>query len=305
MTRVALTTDDLPVWPHEDCPNDTTPNEMASSIIDTLAKHGIAGVYAYSNSWLLDVDPEGAAIFDMWVAAGHHIGNHTHSHVMLNDVSAEHYIHDVAVADELLAPWLSQAPSKTFRYTLNLWGDTEEKRSKVKAYLDGAGYTPADVTTWLFEWEWDRVWRHFLREGKVEDARQLETDYVDFCVAQLNHDQQCCRSYFGYEPVGILLGHYVQFFAHTLDDLLTALSANGTEFVPLDEALADPVYDRVGSVVSSEFQVYQQKLAATEGRPIPRIAPGYEGTVDRLMELAAPLRPAKRSQVVVNRRPPA
>jgi len=304
MPQIALTTDDLPVWPHEAWPADTEPREIASSVIDTLQTYDISGVYAYANSWLLDVDPSGAEILDLWVDAGHHIGNHTHSHIMLNDVTAAHYIHDIAVADELLSPWMSQAPSKTFRYTLNLWGDTEEKRSKVKTYLDDAGYTAADVTTWVFEWEWDRVWRHFRREGKIEDARRLEREYVDFCVAQLKHDQECCRTLFGEAPVGILLGHYVPFFAETLDRLLSALIESGVEFVPLETALAEPAYDRVGGVVSSKFQVYQQKLAEADGAPFPRIAPGFEDTIDRLMKHAKPLQPAKRSQVVINKRPP-
>jgi len=137
----------------------------------------------------------------------------------------------------------------------------------------------------------------------MEDAAELEKVYVDFCAAQLKYDQECCREYFGKEPVGIFLGHYVQFFAQTLDPLLERFLANGVEFVSLETALAEGCYDRVGSVVSSEFQVYQQKLAASEDRPMPRIAPGYEDTIERLMTLAAPLRPAKRSQVDDNRRP--
>ena len=133
--RIALTLDDLPIWPHEACPSDTSPSEIASSIVDMLAKHYVSGVYAFANSWPLEVDPLWRSVLDEWVEAGHHIGNHTHSHVLLNDVSAEHYIQDVTAADELLRPWVSQAPSKTFRYTLNLWGNTEEKRLRVKAYL--------------------------------------------------------------------------------------------------------------------------------------------------------------------------
>ena len=117
----------------------------------------------------------------------------------------------------------------------------------------------------------------------------------------------CCRrgcSLFGTEPVGILLGHYVPFFAETLDRLLVALIDDGVEFVSLETALAEPAYDRVGSAVSPKFEVYQQKLAAADGTPFPRIAPGQEDTIDRLMKIAKPLQPVKRSQVVDNRRPP-
>lgn len=300
--RVALTIDDLPVWPHEASPPDTSPAKIASSMIDTLAKHDISGVYAFSNSWPLDVDPNCRAVLDAWVAAGHHIGNHTHSHVMLNDVSAEQYTHDISVADEMLSPWLLKAPSKTFRYTLNLWGDTEEKRQQVKTYLDQTGYIPADVTTWLLEWEFDRAWRQLVLDGKSEEARKLEGEYVEFCVSQIRYDFQCCSDFFDRDVVGILLGHNVPFFSNTLDRLLSALRKDGVEFVALEEALADTVYDRVGSVVSGEFLVYQQKLAAADGQRLPRIVPEHEQLIKRVAELATALRPSTRCQLVVNER---
>lgn len=112
--RMAFRLDDLPVFPHMPLPDGFTPHSVATRIIDSLGRNQVAGVFALANSWPLDVDPQYASILDDWVAAGHHIGNHTHTHPLLNETSADDFIHDITVADELLAPWISKAPTRAF-----------------------------------------------------------------------------------------------------------------------------------------------------------------------------------------------
>lgn len=300
--RIALTLDDLPLYPHLALAPGHTPASVAERLIDALARQRIAGVFALSNSWPLDVDPGMADIFDAWVGAGHHVGNHTHSHPLYNDTSADEFVHDIGIADGLLAPWMRKAPLKAFRYPLDLWGNTEEKRRRAREYLNANGYVCAEVTSWFFEWEWDRAWRWLAQAGKTAEAEALKGRFVDFCIAQLRHDRECCRDYFGRDIVGISLIHTVGFIAEVADRLLARMREEGVEFVPLGEALADPAYARVGSIVSDRFLVYQQKLSAAEGREMAEFAPGEAGLMREILELARPLRPAKRCQLVQNRR---
>ncbi len=303
--RIAFTLDDLPVYPHLALAPGHTPPSVADKIIEAFARNEVNGVFAYSNSWPLDVDTEAAEIFDTWVGAGHHIGNHTHSHPLLNETSAEDFIHDISTGDALLAPWMRTAPRKTFRYPLDLWGNTEEKRLSVRSHLDAMGYTPVEVTSWFFEWEWDRAWQWLLQTGKTDEAEGLQEEFIDFCVAQLAYDRTCCQDYFGRDIVGIGLAHNVGFIAEVLDRLLARMCREGIEFVPLEEALADPAYARGGSIVSDRFLVYQQKLAAADGKELPAVAPESANLMTRVFELATPLRPAKRGQMVQNLRKPS
>lgn len=82
------------------------------------------------------------------------------------------------------------------------------------------------------------------------------------------------------------------------------LRREGVEIVPLAEALADPAYERVGSLVTSGFQVYQQKLPAAAGKEMASVAPSCAGSMKRVFALAEPLRPARRGQLVRNKRGP-
>ncbi len=120
--KVAITVDDLPAWPHDLYPEGYTAQSITDSLISAFDKAGISGVFAFSNSWPLVDNPGIARIFDQWVQAGHHVANHTHRHPIFDAVSAEDYKDQIALADKYLDPWLSQAPKKFFRYTLNLLG---------------------------------------------------------------------------------------------------------------------------------------------------------------------------------------
>jgi len=57
---------------------------IMQKISDGLTRNGIRGVYGFGNSWSLAQQPELAAVLDAWVADGHHVGNHTHSHITIN-----------------------------------------------------------------------------------------------------------------------------------------------------------------------------------------------------------------------------
>jgi peptidoglycan/xylan/chitin deacetylase (PgdA/CDA1 family) len=301
--RMAFTLDDLPVFPHLALPDGHTPRSVASRIMKALDRNGVSGVFALANSWALDTDPETARILDDWVAAGHHVGNHTHSHPLLNDISAEEFNHDVSVADELLAPWIDKAPLRVFRHPLEFWGDTEEKRVAVNAHLNALAYHCAGVTSWFYEWEWDRAWRCLLQTGRADEAEALKAEFVDYVAAQVAHDAETCRTVFGHDVVAIGLIHPVAFFTEVADKFFATLLAEGVTFVPLAEALQDPAYGRSGTFVSDAFLVYQNKVALADGRELDAVPATHKACLDRVFDLATPLRPPRRGMLVRNMRP--
>lgn len=300
--RMAFTLDDLPVFPHMALPDSHTPYSIAAQIIASLDRNGVSGVFALANSWALDVDPACAQILNDWVAAGHHIGNHTHSHPLLNETSADDFIRDVSVADDLLAPWITKAPLRAFRHPLEFWGNTEEKRVAVNAHLDRLGYQNAGVTSWFYEWEWDRAWRQLLLTGRSEEAEHLKAAFVEYAAAQVLHDDRTCKDVFGNDVIGIGLIHPVAFFTEVADAFFARLFSEGVMFVPLAEALADPAYDRAGSIVTDAFQVHQIKIAAADGRDLPVVPSTHKAVIERVVELGAPLRPPRRGMLVQNMR---
>lgn len=284
--RVAMTIDDLPLWPHSYPPDGYTAASIRLQISDALANNGISGIYGFGNSWALAKHPELAAAMDAWTDAGHHVGNHTHSHPELPDVDAQTYCREIDEADAHLAQWIDRAPTRFFRHTLCHWGETAMKRDTVARHLESKGYRVADVTTWLFEWEWNRAWLNARERNDRETMRWLEREFLEASLAQLLYDQASLVRWFGREVPAIALGHTLPFFAEVADALLARFVAAGVTFIPLEEAVADPAYDEVGSIVSSKFLVFQQKLADAAGKPMPVVSPDTEGLYRRVMEMA-------------------
>ena len=51
--KLAFTIDDLPLWPNSYPPEGYTAAGIVEPIVEALDRHGIRGVYAFSNSWAL------------------------------------------------------------------------------------------------------------------------------------------------------------------------------------------------------------------------------------------------------------
>lgn len=289
--RVAFTLDDIPLWPRSHPPDGYSVASIMQKISDALVRNGIRDVYGFGNSWSLVQHPELATVLDAWVAAGHHVGNHTHSHLVLTEIGWERYCGEIDLADRHLAPWLSKAPNRFFRYTLCHWGDTEEKRAKVLAHLAAKNYQPADVSSWWYEWHWNRAWRNARDRADSGAAKQLERDFIAACIAQLRYDHTTLAQWFGHEAPVIALGHTVPFFAEVADRLFEQFVAEGVQFIPLEEAVADPAYEQVGRVASDKFLIYQQKLADLSGRSLPSVAPEIQHLHEKVLsDAAGPLR---------------
>jgi peptidoglycan-N-acetylglucosamine deacetylase len=289
--RVAFTLDDIPLWPRSHPPDGYTVASIMDKISDSLARNGIPNVYGFGNSWSLIQHPELATVLDAWVAAGHHVGNHTHNHLVLNEIGIQRYCGEIDLADRHLAPWLGKAPNRFFRFPLCHWGDTEEKCAWVLAHLETQAYRPADVSSWWYDWHWNRAWRNARDRGADEAAEWLEREFEAACLAQLRYDHATLEQWFGRPAPVIALAHTVPFFAEVADRVFKRLIAEGVEFVSLEEAVADPVYEHVGRVVSDKFLIYQQKLADADGRSLPTIAPEVqERHAQVLAQAAGPLR---------------
>ena len=69
----AFTMDDLPLWRMSNPPDGYSAEGIVPAFRAVLAKHGVSGGHAFSNSWPLKDNPEFADILDDWGADGHHV----------------------------------------------------------------------------------------------------------------------------------------------------------------------------------------------------------------------------------------
>lgn len=167
--------------------------------------------------------------------AGLTIGNHTYSHKSLNQIGAESYIADIAKADKILSPLLSEP--KYFRYPYLAEGNKISK-PKVVEYLTANKYTIAPVTIDSKDFRFNEQLYHVpyrARENYI--LTKMKGRYLAYIWDQTLRAEKLANG----QPVKqILLIHANLLNSYLLGDIIQMYKDNGYKFITLTAALENP-----------------------------------------------------------------
>jgi peptidoglycan/xylan/chitin deacetylase (PgdA/CDA1 family) len=287
--RVAVTFDDLP-WARLDA---VTPPQLAAqhdALIAALRLAEVRGV-AFVNEGKLErsgrVDPERVAMLRDWLDAGWDLGNHTWGHLDLHAVGVDAFGQDVLRGERALRPLLAardQAP-RWFRHPYLRAGRTPQDKAAVTNFLAAHGYRVAPVTVDNSDWIWARAYADALqRDDGITQAR-LRHGFVPYLLAKFDYFERQSRDLLGYALPQVLLLHANELNAATFVALCDAIRARGYRFVTLDEALADPAYERRDGYTGAYGPSWLHRWAIAEARPHEFFA-GEPETPRWVMDLA-------------------
>jgi peptidoglycan/xylan/chitin deacetylase (PgdA/CDA1 family) len=241
--KVAVTVDDLPRHGPEAPGQDRL--ALHRALLEALGKHHVPRVYGFVNS--ARAQPGDRAALEAWVAAGYPLGNHTAHHPVINEVGLEAYLADVDAGEPLLAELLGPGQErvwKVFRYPYLRQGTDVPSRLALRRALVERRYRIAEVTIDFDDWAYNAPYVRCLRRGDAEAIAALEATFFDTAVSQLRWADDTLRRLVGRSVPHVLLLHAGAFDAHVLARLLTEYEKAGVRWISLDEALADPVYQR-------------------------------------------------------------
>ncbi|HLJ78935.1 MAG TPA: polysaccharide deacetylase family protein, partial [Acidobacteriaceae bacterium] len=91
--QIAITFDDLPA--HGPLPPKVTRLEVAKQVIDALRRAQVPPTYGFVNGSIIEQQPDTASVLDAWRGAGNLLGNHTWSHMNLNENSTQEFEGDI------------------------------------------------------------------------------------------------------------------------------------------------------------------------------------------------------------------
>lgn len=246
--RMAITVDDLPVAPPG---RHTTAQqiEITERLLAVLAAHEVPAI-GFVNEAKLEVggavDPRRVALLERWLDAGHELGNHGHSHLDLHRVDAAAWQADVLRGERVTRPLVAARGGRLrwFRHPFLHTGRTADVQEATARFLAGHGYRIAPVTVDNGEWIYADAYADAWNRGDEAAKERLGRDYVRYMLEVVEFYEGQSQAIVG-EPIPhTLLIHAYALNADWLDPLFAALEARGYRWVPLDEAVAHPAYER-------------------------------------------------------------
>jgi peptidoglycan/xylan/chitin deacetylase (PgdA/CDA1 family) len=244
--KLAITMDYLPL--NGILPPGVTRTETARDVVAILKKRHVPPVYGFINAQRLEGNPDGAEALKLWAAA-EPVGNHTYSHMDLEQNSAEAFEREIDENEPVLELLKLDSPGGSanddwhcLRYPYLHEGDTVEKRRAVRAYLKTRGYQIAQVTLDWEDYMWNTAYTRCVEKNDAKSIEWLRTSYLSTASDFLDLGREQAKLIYGREINYVLLMHLGAFSSAILPDALDLLKKKGFKLVTLQEAESDSIY---------------------------------------------------------------
>jgi peptidoglycan-N-acetylglucosamine deacetylase len=219
---------------------------MTEKILAAINKHQIP-VVGFVNESLLYVPGETdarIAILKAWSDSGIELGNHTFSHLGFKGTSLADYEDDFLRGETVTRMLMKQKGQKIryFRHPFLQMGATREIEKSFENFIAERGYQAAPVTIDILDWMILSAYAKARTEGDPEMMKRVTEEYLKFAERKFDFCEQVAADLFGRPVKHILLLHANELTADNLDGLATMLRKKGYQFIALEQALKDPMY---------------------------------------------------------------
>lgn len=238
--QIAITFDDLPV--HGPLPPGETRLEVAHQIIQALKAAHVPPTYGFVNAQRVQDQPTTVDVLAAWRKAGFPLGNHTWSHMNLDQASLQDFESDLEKDEPLLKLQMNGADWHWFRFPYLAEGNTIEKKTGIRVYLAQHGYKIAGVTMSFADYNWNEPWARCSEKHDQAKIAWLEHSYLRAAAADIQYRHEMAEQLFGHPIPYVLLMHIGAFDARMLPRLLDLYRRHGFTFVSLADAEKDPFY---------------------------------------------------------------
>lgn len=238
--EIAFTFDDLPA--HGPLPAGETRMDVISKLIAALRDAGLPPTYGFVNGVRNEEEPGDAAVMEAWRAAGNPLGNHTWSHMNLNQSSLENFEQDFTRNEPSFTPLMKDEDWRWFRFPYVAEGDTPEKKLGFRAFLLQHDYKIAAVTMSFGDYMWNEPYARCKAKGDSAAIATLQTSYLAAAAESIDFDRSMSHTLYQRDIPYVLLMHVGAFDAEMLPRLLQLYKSKGFVFVTVPEAERDDFY---------------------------------------------------------------
>jgi len=237
--RVAITIDDLPRGGDGGPRSLAGVRNMTEQLLRLFREQRIPLIGFVNAGRQVEFGPEGLRqILDLWLDAGADLGNHSYSHLNINNVPLEQYTADIVKGEPILRAALAARGRKLefYRHPFLFTGPTAQIKREIQEFLDQHGYRAAPVTIDNSDYEFAALYT------RPEYKERVKREYVPYMESVVAFFERRSIEVVGREFPQILLIHASQLNADLMSRLLAMFRRRGYTFVSLDQALADEAY---------------------------------------------------------------
>lgn len=242
--RIAITMDDF----HWNRSVKLTPDERNAAILRALRSHGRLKAALFVAAKNADTE-KGKSLLLEWDRAGHMIGNHSYSHMELNngETTTAQFTADILKAETVL----KEIPryEKTFRFPFLKEGETAIKRDLVREFLKQHGYRNGHVTIDASDWAVENRLSARLTKDPAADVKPYRDFYLDHMWERALYYDDLSRKTLGRSVKHTILVHFNLLNALFLSDLLDMFQSKGWKLIDASEAFKDPVFSAEPRIV--------------------------------------------------------
>lgn len=238
--KIALTFDDLPL--NGDLNSTMSRVQLVRQVQAVFKAEHLPKVMGFINAKKADESPDGAEALKLWVQGGEAVGNHSYSHINLNEVSAEQFLNDVWRNEASLSALEPKGGWHWFRYPYLNEGDTLERRRVVRRALTDHGYKIAEVTLDYEDYLWNSPYARCLAKKDQAALDWLHSSYLEIASRYIDLDRQMAQQVFGRPISHVLLLHLGAYSPVILPELFKLLKDKGFSFATWQEVQQDPIY---------------------------------------------------------------
>ncbi|MEZ0485683.1 polysaccharide deacetylase family protein [Fibrella aquatica] len=268
--QICITIDDLPTISRVS----RTPaaqKALTTRLLGHLTQYNVPAIGFVVGEKLMSgskLDKNQVNLLTLWLDAGLELGNHTFAHGEYNTMSAAAYQQDIKGVDTLLRTFLmpyKQQP-RYFRHPYLHRGNTVSKRDSLVQYLADNQYQEAPVSIdnadYLFSAAYDQA---LLRQDSAL-ATSVGNQYVAYMMGCVHYYEAQADSLFKRPIAHILLTHANTINSVYMGDLLAALTADGYQFISLDQAVQDVAYRSSDEYIRNGGISWIHRWALTQGK---------------------------------------
>lgn len=240
--EVAITIDDLPLNGPQFEPQRL--RVMTSNFLAAIKKHQIPTVGFVNESLLYRTGETDAriAILRMWIEGGVELGNHMFSHLGFSNAPLADYEDDFVRGDAVTRLLMKPNKPRYFRHPFLQMGKTAEDEKAFEEFIAARGYKAAPVTVDILDWLIAAAFSKARMQNDSEAIKRVSEEYVKFAAQKFDYCDEVAAELFKRPIKHILLLHANELTAENLDALATMLKGKGYQFISVEQALQDPIY---------------------------------------------------------------